>query len=145
MDAKRSEYIHKINYLTSETEAAYHQASLRLGISDSISIILYTVYDLGEGCLLSELYKKSGVSKQTVSSALRKLEQEEILYLTQDKGRAKRVALTPKGREFVKTTAGRLFEAEGRAYDSWTTEEINTYLRLMEKYVACLRAEVEKI
>ena len=145
MDATRSEYIHKINYLASEVEAAYHQASLRLGISDSISIILYTVYDLGEGCLLRELYKKSGASKQTVSSALRKLEQEEILYLTQDKGRAKRVALTPKGREFVKTTAGRLFEAEGRAYDSWTTEEINTYLRLMEKYVACLRAEVEKI
>ena len=76
MDAKRSEYIHKINYLTFETDSVYHQASLRLGVSDCVSMILYTLYDLGEECLLSDLYKKSGTSKQTVNSALRKLEAE---------------------------------------------------------------------
>lgn len=33
--------------LTSEMEALYHQASLKLGITDSISIVLYTIYDEG--------------------------------------------------------------------------------------------------
>ena len=145
MDAKRSEYIHKINYLTFETDSVYHQASLRLGVSDCVSMILYTLYDLGEECLLSDLYKKNGTSKQTVNSALRKLESEGVLFLKQHTGRAKKVCLTEKGREYTQQTAGRLFEAEGRAFDTWTTEEINTYLRLMEKYVACLRAQTEKI
>ena len=145
MDAKRSEDIHKINYLTFETDSVYHQASLRLGVSDCVSMILYTLYDLGEECLLSDLYKKSGTSKQTVNSALRKLETEGILFLKQHTGRAKKVCLTEKGREYTRQTAGRLFEAEGRAFDTWTTEEINTYLRLMEKYVACLRTQIERI
>ena len=109
MDAKRSEYIHKINYLTFETDSVYHQASLRLGVSDCVSMILYTLYDLGEECLLSDLYKKSGTSKQTVNSALRKLETEDILFLKQHTGRAKKVCLTEKGREYTRQTAGRLF------------------------------------
>ena len=37
--------IHHINYLTSEMESLYHQASLKLGITDSVSIVLYTIFD----------------------------------------------------------------------------------------------------
>ena len=53
--------INKINYMCFEVEALYHQASLKLGISDSVSIVLYTVYDVGERCLLSDIYKKTGI------------------------------------------------------------------------------------
>ena len=49
--------INKINYLSSEIEALYHQVSLKLGISDSVSVVLYTIYDAGESCLLSDIYK----------------------------------------------------------------------------------------
>ena len=87
---QREEFIHRINYLTSEMDAVYHRASLKLGISDSVSLILYTIYDAGGSCLLSEIYKKSGISKQTVNSALRGLEGKGILALQQYKGRAKK-------------------------------------------------------
>lgn len=80
---QREEFIHRINYLTSEMDAVYHRASLKLGISDSVSLILYTIYDAGGSCLLSEIYKKSGISKQTVNSALRGLEGKGILALQQ--------------------------------------------------------------
>ena len=83
MDQKHLNKIRKINYLISEMDALYHLASLKMGISDSVSIVLYTIYDSGNGCLLSDVYKKSGISKQTVNSAVRKLETEEILYLEQ--------------------------------------------------------------
>ena len=43
MNQKRFDEIHRINYLTSEMEALYHQASLKLGITDSVSIVLYTI------------------------------------------------------------------------------------------------------
>lgn len=94
---QREEFIHRINYLTSEMDAVYHRASLKLGISDSVSLILYTIYDAGGSCLLSEIYKKSGISKQTVNSALRGLEGKGILALQQYKGRAKKVVLTEAG------------------------------------------------
>ncbi len=88
------EKLHRINYLGAEMDALYHQACHRLGISDSAMRALYTVYDNGGTCLLSDIYKQSGISKQTVNSAMRKLENDVVLYLEQEDGRGKRVRLT---------------------------------------------------
>lgn len=137
--------IHRINYLTSEMESLYHQASLKLGITDSVSIVLYTIYDAGDGCLLSDVYKKSGIRKQTVNSAIRSLEADQILYLQQHTGRAKKILLTNKGRDFVQKTVARLYEAEAKAFDSWQEEEISMYVQLMEKYADCLRQQIGKL
>ena len=43
MDQKHLNKIRKINYLISEMDALYHLASLKMGISDSVSIVLYTI------------------------------------------------------------------------------------------------------
>jgi len=145
MNQQRKELIHRINYLMSETEACYHRASRKLGISDSVSRILYTIYDAGEQCLLSDIYKKSGISKQTVNSAIRGLEAENILYLEPYKGLSKRVVLTDRGKEYMQRTAAKLYEAEAAAFDTWTSEEIRTYLSLIEKYRDSLLLQIEKL
>ena len=145
MHSNHRNEIHRINYLTSEMEALYHQASLKLGITDSVSIVLYTIYDEGDVCLLRDVYKKSGISKQTVNSAIRGLEADNILYLEQHTGRAKKIILTDKGKEYVRKTVARLYEAEVRALDSWPEEEISTYIRLMEKYADCIRQQIDKL
>lgn len=142
MNVKRFDDVHRINYLTSEMQALYHQASLKLGITDSVSIVLYTIYDLGETCLLSDIYKKSGISKQTVNSAIRSLETDEILYLEKFTGRSKKIILSEKGKDYMNSTVAKLYEAEVQAFDSWTKEEVNTYIGLMEKYVDCFRKQV---
>lgn len=135
--------IHRINYLTTEMEAMYHQASLKMGITDSVSIVLYSVYDAGNECLLSDIYKNSGISKQTINSAIRSLEADGILYLEQYSGRKKKVALTEQGKAFAQKTVARLWQAEMNAFDSWTKEEIETYIRLMAKYADCFQKQVE--
>lgn len=145
MDQKHLNKIRKINYLISEMDALYHLASLKMGISDSVSIVLYTIYDSGNGCLLSDVYKKSGISKQTVNSAVRKLETEEILYLEQHTGRSKRIFLTDRGKTFVRETVARLYEAEAGAFDTWREEEVNIYINLMKKYADCLRQQINRL
>lgn len=137
--------IHRINYLVSEIDALYHQASLKIGLSDSESIVLYTIYDNGESCLLSDIYKQSGISKQTVNSALRKLEEESILYLEQHCGRSKKVTLTDEGKVYVGETIAKIFEAENAAFASWTEKEVDTHIRLTEKYVESFREQVNKL
>ena len=137
--------IKRINYLSNELEALYHQSSLKFGITDSVSIVLYTIYDYGNECLLTDIYKESGISKQTINSAIRALEADGILYLEQHNGRAKKVILTYKGRDYVQKTAARLYQAEMDAFDTWTDEEVSTYIRLMEKYVDCFRQQIEKL
>lgn len=137
--------IHRINYLNAELDALYHHASLKLGLTDSASIVLYTIYDNGEDCLLSDIYKQSGVSKQTVNSAIRNLEKKHIIYLEQHSGRAKKVVLTDTGKEYVQKTTARLFDAEAAAFASWTEKEINAHIGFMEKYIASFREQVEKL
>lgn len=145
MKNKHMNTIRRINYLTTEMETLYHQSSLKLGISDSVSRVLYAIYDAGEECLLSDICKNSGISKQTINSAIRGLEKDGIIYLEQYNGRLKKVILTDKGKEYVQTTAARLCQAERDVFDSWTEDEINTYIQLMEKYTECFRQQIEKL
>lgn len=137
--------IHKINYLNQEMDALHHQSSLKLGISDSVSMVMYTIYDRGNECKLSDIYKSTGISKQTINSAIRQLETKGILYLEMYNGKQKKVMLTEKGKCFVEQTAARLFQAESDTFNDWTEEEINTYIGLMEKHEACFRRQIEKM
>jgi len=145
MKTKICSRIHRINYLNAELDALYHHASLKLGLTDSASIVLYTIYDNGKDCLLSDIYKQSGVSKQTVHSAIRNLEKEHIIYLEQLSGRAKKVVLTDAGKEYVQKTVARLFDAEAAAFASWTEDEINAHIGHMEKYIDSFREQIEKL
>ena len=145
MQPQRLSEIHRINYLTSEMDSIYHQASLRLGISDSVSMILYSIQDRGENCLLSDVYKSSGVSRQTINSAIRGLEADGMLYLEPYTGKAKKIVLTDKGRDYIRQTVARLLEAEIRAFDGWSEDEIKAHISLMEKYTESLRKQVQQL
>ena len=145
MNTYISKDINRFNYLLSETDAVYHDMSKRLGLSDSISQILYTICDLGDGCLLQEICRRCGLSKQTVNSALRKLEGEEILSLEKAGGKNKNVRLTEKGKALADNTALRIMEAENEIFASWPREEVEKYLQLMEQYLISFREKAAKI
>ena len=145
MKNKHAGEIHRINHMASELQSIYHLSSLKFGISDSVSTVLYAICVRGNECMLCDVYKNSGISKQTVNSAIRCLEADGIVYLKQVNGRSKKIVLTSKGQEFVKNTVARLYQAEHSAFDSWTDEEIDMYLRLIEKYNSCLREQIEKL
>lgn len=145
MEKDKFERIRTINGLIYETDSLFHQASLKLGISDSAMCILYMVYENEDRCLLSYIYKKSGISKQTINSSVRKLEKEEILYLEQYKGRSKQIKLTDKGKAFVENTVARLYKAENEVYQTFTDEEMSVYVRLMKKYTEEFRKQIEKL
>lgn len=79
----------------SELDTAYHDAALKLGMSDSVMLVLYTLCPCGGECMIGDI--TSGASKQTINSALRKLESEGSVYLEIFEGRKKKVHLTEKG------------------------------------------------
>lgn len=142
---KRIEQLRKINYLTAEMNGLYHQVSLKQGLSDSVSMVLYSLYDWGGSCMLSQIYKDSGISKQTVNSAIRKLEAEEMLYLASATGRSKKVFLTEKGMELARNTVGKLMEAEIMAFSSWSDQDVENHVGLMERYLEDFRKMVDNL
>lgn len=136
--------LRRYNYLVGEINSLYHTAAQRSGLSDSAMAVLYALCS-EERCGISNVCRLMGLSKQTVNSALRKLERDDIVKLEALDGRQKLITLTPKGSRLVKKTTARLIEAENRVFDGWSESERREYLRLTEKYLVDFRQEVEKL
>ncbi|MCI8603538.1 MAG: MarR family transcriptional regulator [Ruminiclostridium sp.] len=135
----------RYNYLTMETEAAYHNASVKLGLSDSVSLILYTICNNDGVCLLGDICRLAGMRKQTLNSAVRKLEAEEVVYLKAADGKKKYVCLTEKGKILSEKTVLKIIEIENEILESWTEEEREIYVMLAEKYLKSFREKIKKL
>lgn len=90
-------------------------------------------------------YTESGASKQTINSALRKLETEGIVYLEIFEGRKKKVYLTDKGRQLAEDTVFRVIEAENEIFASWSDEEKRIYIDLTQRYLTDFKEKVKEL
>lgn len=145
MKACSSRDMKRFNHLLGEIEAVYHEMALKFGQSDSVMNILYTICDYGESCPLQEICRRSGISKQTINSALRKLEREGIVYSEQAGVKGKKVCLTEKGKELVGDTAVRVIEAENGILASWPEEDVKKYLELTERFLVGIKEKAKEI
>ena len=145
MKSYTTEDMKRFNYLTGETEAAYHEAALKLGMPDSAVQVLYAICNHGDSCPLGEICRLCGISKQTVNSALRRLEADGIVYLEVLSGKKKRMCLTQKGQELVEKTVVRLIEIENGILGSWSREELELYFELTKRFLTSFREKVREL
>ena len=75
-----SKEMKRVNHLIGEIDAVYHEIAWKLGLSDSVFEILYTICNYGDSCMLKDIGRNCGLSKQTINSALRKLE-KRVLFI----------------------------------------------------------------
>lgn len=122
-------------YLASEINALYHEAALQAGLSDSVMNILYTVLVFGDECTQSNICKLTGISRQTINSAIRKMEQEDILYLEDADNKRRRIRLTERGQELAEEKVMPVMDAEHAVFDCWSEQERQEFLRLTRKYL----------
>lgn len=125
--------------LAGEINALYHEAAVRAGISDSVQNILYVLCEEHGRCPQSEIARRTGISRQTINSAIRKLEKSGIIVVEPGKGRNTIVCLTEEGKCFAEEKIAPLFTIENNIWNEWTEEEQRTYLKLTEKYRDALK------
>ena len=141
METSLKEHNHTVGII----EGAYHEAALRLGLSDSELNILYTLNEHPQGCNQSVLYKETGMTKSTVNSAIRKMENEQILYLTPGAGRNTCVCLTDNGRKLVVNTVHRLIRLENEIFAEWSEMEQADFIRLNREFAEKLGRKVREL
>lgn len=140
MGYRPSQEMRRYNHLVGEIDGVYHEMSRKLGLSDSAMLVLYTIYAYRGGCPLREICRSSGLSKQTVNSALRGLEAEGAIYLEPASAKRKNVCLTEAGEALAAETAGQIIRIENEIFDAWPREDVARYLDLTERYLLALRA-----
>ena len=108
--------------------------------------ILYTICNFDEeSCLLRDICRLTGLPKQTINSALRKLENEDIIFLETANAKNKRVFLTQKGKQLSSETAEKIIDAENRILADWGPETSEQYLALNERYLKRLQKELQRM
>ena len=90
----------EFNRLTKAISELYHDISTHLGISDSVFDIFYAIVALGDGCCQRDICDYAFTSKQTIHSAIHKLEKDGLICLRSGKGREMHIFLTEKGNRF---------------------------------------------
>ena len=142
---EKYEKMRLLNAYICETNAVYHELAQALDLSDSVMQVLYTALTGGGSCTVREVCFLTGISKQTLNSALRKMESDGLLRLEAVDGKQKRICLTEAGLALANKTALVELDMETAILDSWPEEDREAYLRLMKRYLDDLRRGVKAL
>ncbi len=93
--------------------------------------------------MLSEITAATG--KQTVNSALRKLEADGIVISELSDGRKKKLRLTEKGRQLAERTVSRLIRIENEIFDLWSDEDKEAYIGLTKRYLTMFKEKMNEL
>lgn len=127
--------LQEFNTVIMELFTAYHQIASRLGVTENELWILYELISEEGGLLQRELCERLGVARQTINSALHKMEMAgHIIQQMGSDRRTKVVILTAAGRELAVRTAGWLMKAEAAALEAMGPEKYESMFRGLRAY-----------
>lgn len=135
----------RLGYFLSEIDSVYHEIASFFGLSDSIMMVLNVLADGDGSCRLATLYQRTGLPKQTVNSALRRLESQKHVELTPADGKSKIVCLTASGQALAGRTVVQLAELENAIFARWPQEDLERYVGLTERYLRELREKTKEL
>ena len=140
---KQNQTMQQYNAIYSETTNEYHELNRRLGLSDTESIILYAV-SLDENVSQRAICGLSGLSKQTINSAVKKMIREGILESLNGRKNEKLVP-TAAGKKIIEEKVNVIVDIENRILQSWTEEEKEIFLELSKRFLNSLKEECDKL
>lgn len=107
------------------TDTLYGHVAERSGLSAAMFWAMYTVCSTPGGCTPKDICGCCAMSKQTVHSALKNLEQAGYVRLEPDTHdrRSKRIVLLEKGEQYVREQLQPLFQAEEEAFAAMSESE----------------------
>lgn len=145
MEVKQCDELREYNRLYKEIENLYYEVSVKTGISTSAFWVMYTIVELGDGCLQKDIAERYSFSRQTISSSVRSLEKKGYIVLKHGKGRNMHLIITPEGNEFVRKQIVPLMETENKVFERMPLEESRELLRLSRKYNEVFKEQVMEL
>ena len=138
-ESENYRYLALYNDIYKKNNDTYRELARRSGMSECAFWIFYSIKISVDGITQKEICEMMYEPKQTVNSAIKKLEQQGYLYLEKEENtRSKRVYLTEKGEQIAEKFAIPVISSEIKAFEMMTEKERMEFLRLSEKYTNIL-------
>ncbi|MDE7333478.1 MAG: MarR family transcriptional regulator [Lachnospiraceae bacterium] len=143
---KANALLMEYNDIFKENENIYRGLARRVGLSECAFWILYILRADNEAPVQSDICACLHLPKQTINSALKKMEAEGYLVLTRGSDlRSKRVSLTADGVRLCEKTVDRVIGVEQNALNGLPPEEQTLFLSLFRKYNNLLKNYMQEI
>ena len=138
--------IRQYNSIIKENDEIYRDIAKKFGMSESAFLILYYLRAEYGAPMQSEICSSFYQPKQSINSALKKLEADGYIMLeTGSNRRSKRILLSPLGIKLCGETVDRIIEAEREALNSLTAEEQEAFMTLFDRYTKQLRVTMQAV
>lgn len=132
-----SRFIREFNEADKEMNIIYHRLARHYRLSDSVFWVLYLLGEARGPMTQTKLCSALFLSKQTVNTALKKLESRGYLRMESMSGdrRNKLLSLTARGEELLRLAVE----------PTLSMEERRTFLDLSHRYLNAIREEAEPL
>lgn len=139
--------LYEFNNIFKESDNIYRKAAKYFGMSECAFWILYCLRTEYTETTQNEICGSLFMPKQTINSALKKLEAEGYIELSRCDGnrRTKNISLTAEGMKLCEGTVDGLIEVENYTLSHMPETERETLLKLFRKHTELLKNNVKKM
>ena len=134
----------EFNGLFKEMMDLYYETALRSGISNSAYDIFYAMVEMGDGCLQKDIADYYHMSRTTVNSSLKKLEEQGYIFMEKGQGKNKLLHLTDRGKQLVQERIIPVMDMENSIFREMKNGDAGEFLRLLKEYVTIYRKKMKK-
>lgn len=145
MEYKIDEKVKYLNSMLCEIDNLYQTILLKNGISDSEYVVLFSLLELGEGCLQKDIANNGYINKKTTNSTIKKLEKNGLITLKAGKYPNMHIYLTDEGKSFIKKCIIPIIETETRVMDSVSDTVFENLEKTYSKYISIFKDEIDRM
>lgn len=140
------EQLRIFNQIYKEMDEMYHCYAKSCGLTDTTFWILYALWEQGEGCTQKELCRNWFYISQSVNSALKELEKQEIIELKfqKDNRKNKCIFFTEKGRAYVLEVIEPVMQAELKSFEKLGSDSCKVMIEQLRKNCTFLKEYITK-
>ncbi len=142
---RNEEKLKTFNSLYYQQVSIYSNLIKKNGLTDSYYQILYIIRN--NICLpyANKIVDFTCVPKQTINSAIKKMESEGLIQLTKEENsKNKKIVLTEKGNKYCENTIDKIVNLELKMLEKIPSEECDKYFKTVKKMNDELESEMKK-
>ena len=145
MEYQINDKVKYLNGMLCEIDNMYQTILMKKNLSDSEYVVLFSILELGEGCLQKDIANNSYINKKTTNSTIKKLEKNGLITLKAGKYPNMHIYLTDSGKEFVKTHIVPIVNMQTNVMNSVPVSDFEVLVELHSKYMQIFKNEIEKL
>lgn len=135
------------NRLYKRLDDAYYRTARKFDMTETELWITYIIREHEGPLTQTDICNITYESKQTINSALKKMEGKGLIGLKTVDGnkKSKFLTFTPEGEKVAEATADKILQAEENAIKAMGSEEMTVLIDLYKSYLDTLEEEMDKI